>query len=50
MGVIKLAENCVMCGDVMEASNYTLGDDVRNKLRRVHGMGIRRGGMWGEVE
>ena len=31
------------------ASNYKQGDDVWNKLRSTW-MGIRRGGMWGEVD
>ena len=30
----------------MEASNYKRVDDVSNKL---HGTGIRRGGMWSDV-
>ena len=49
--VIKLGGNCMMWSDVIEASNCKWGgDDVRSKLRRVHGMGIRRGGMWGEMD
>ena len=31
------------------ASNYKQGDDVWNKLRSAW-MGLRRGGMWGEVD
>ena len=48
----KLVGNCIMWSDASNykrASNYEQGDDVWNKLRSAW-MGLRRGGMWGEVD